>query len=103
VPAPSRRGLLLGPSMRILAFAVIDFIIYSDFISRRNGMSWPSGTGIGLADRLMASSNPTPARYRRRPCGVAWMPFRNLIVEYINKWYFFNIQMKPIKPLMKTF
>jgi hypothetical protein len=22
----------------------------------------------------------------RRPCGVAWMPFRTLVVEYINKW-----------------
>ncbi len=37
--------------------------------------------------RLIASSNPTPARYRRRPCGVAWMPFRTLMVEYINKLF----------------
>jgi hypothetical protein len=36
--------------------------------------------------RLIASSNPTPARYRRRPCGVAWMQFRTLMVEYINEW-----------------
>jgi hypothetical protein len=42
--------------------------------------------------RLIASSNPTPARYRRRPCGVAWMSFRTLMVEYINKWDFYLIQ-----------
>jgi hypothetical protein len=39
--------------------------------------------------RLIARSNPTPARYRRRPCGVAWMLFRTLMVGYINKWDFF--------------
>ncbi len=39
--------------------------------------------------RLIASSNPTPARERRRPFGVAWMPLRTLMVEYINKGIFF--------------
>ncbi len=38
--------------------------------------------------RLIASSNPTPARYGRRPCGVARMPIRTLMVEYSNKWDF---------------
>jgi hypothetical protein len=38
--------------------------------------------------RLIASSNPTAARNRRRPCGLAWTPFRTLMVEYINKWDF---------------
>jgi hypothetical protein len=45
---------------------------------------------IRAGHRLIASSNPTPARYRRRPCGVAWMPFRTLTVEYMNKWDFFS-------------
>jgi hypothetical protein len=45
--------------------------------------------------RLFASSNTTPARYRRCPCGVAWMPFRTLMVEYINKWDI----MVPVKGL----
>ncbi len=50
----------------------------------------------GRRFKLIASSNPTPARYRWRPCGVAWimMPSRTLMVEYINKgiilFYFIN-------------
>jgi hypothetical protein len=46
--------------------------------------------------RLIAGLNPAPARYRRRPCGVAWMPFRTLMVEYINKWNFYSLTLNDI-------
>jgi hypothetical protein len=51
-----------------------------------------SNVDVITGRRLIASSNPTPARYRRRPCGVAWMQFRTLMVEYINKWDFLLVK-----------
>ncbi len=41
-------------------------------------------------DRLIASLNPTPARQRLCPCGVALDAVPNLMVEYINKGIFLD-------------
>jgi hypothetical protein len=35
-------------------------------------------------NRLIVSSNPTPARLWRRPCGVAWDAVPEPMVEYID-------------------
>ncbi len=53
------------------------------------GMSWPNGQGIGLAVVWSPVRTLPPRDNGGALCGVAWMPFQTLVVEYINKWDFY--------------
>jgi hypothetical protein len=56
-------------------------------------MSRPNGRRAG--NRLIASSNPTPARSRWRPCGAALDAVPTLMVEYMNKDFIYKLMLHP--------